>query len=241
MTDGLAEAPLAPPRNENAGHRDRLRARYREVGSEGLSHHELVELLLFQFVPRSDTKATAKALIERFGNLEGVLMAPAKELQTVSGVGPKVAEALSVLADIHRRALEDRFRKKTVLSSWQAVIEYLYAQMAFLHREQFRVLFLDKRHGLIANEAMQEGTVDHTPAYPREVIRRAIELSATAVILVHNHPSGDPTPSRADVEMTKQIIEAGQPLDIKVYDHIIIARDAPGGRMHASLKGLQLI
>ena len=225
--------------NENAGHRERLRDRYREVGPEGLSHHELLELLLFEFIPRADTKGTAKALLKRFGTLEGVLHAPAKELRTVSGVGPKVAEAISVLAAIHRRALEDRFRDKVVLSSWKAVMDYLRAEMGFLHHEQFRVLFLDKRNGLIANEAMQEGTVDHTPAYPREVIRRAIELSATALVLVHNHPSGDPTPSRADVDMTKQIIAAGEPLGIVVHDHVIIGRDESAG--YASLKGLQLI
>ena len=238
---GLAEAPLRPARpvNENAGHRERLRHRYREVGPEGLSHHELLELLLFEFVPRADTKGTAKALLKRFGTLEGVLMAPAKELRTVDGVGRKVAESVSVLAAIHRRSLEDRFRKKAILSSWKAVMDYLWAEMAFLHHEQFRVLFLDKRNGLIANEAMQEGTVDHTPAYPREVIRRAIELSATALVLVHNHPSGDPTPSRADIDMTQQIMAAGKPLGIVVHDHIIVGRDKDDG--HASLKGLQLI
>ena len=232
-TEGLT---AAKPASGNEGHRDRLRRRYQTSGSDALAHHELLELLLFEFVPRADTKVIAKALLTRFGNLEGVLLAPAKELQTVKGVGARIANAISVLADIQRRAMEDTFRERDVLDSWKAVLDYLRAEMGFLHREQFRVLFLNKRNCLIANEAMQEGTVDHAPAYPREVIRRAIELSATAVILVHNHPSGDPTPSRADIAMTQQIMESGKPLGIMVHDHIIMGRDG-----HASLKGLQLI
>ena len=234
----MAEAPLRTPPTPaaNRGHRDRLRARYAESGAGALSHHELLELFLFEFIPRADTKGIAKALLARFGNLEGVLHAPASELRTIAGIGPKVAHSITVLAAIHRRSLEDRLRERVLLSSWKEVIEYLRAEMGFLHREQFRVLFLNKRNVLIANEALQEGTVDHTPAYPREVIRRAIELSATAVILVHNHPSGDPTPSRADIETTQQIIESGRPLGITVHDHIVMGRDG-----HASLKGLQLI
>ena len=232
----VAEAPIRLDRGENEGHRERLRRRYAEVGADALSHHELLELYLFQFIPRADTKGIAKALLRRFGNLEGVMNAPAGELRTVKGIGPRAAEAMTVLASIHRRSLEDRFRERVVLSSWKDVMEYLRAEMGFLHREQFRVLFLNKRNALIANEVLQEGTVDHAPAYPREVIRRAIELSATAIIMVHNHPSGDPTPSRADIEMTKQIIESGKPLGIAVHDHIVMGRDG-----HASLKGLQLI
>ena len=233
---GVREAPVRGLSNTNAGHRDRLRRRYAEAGADALAHHELLELFLFEFVPRADTKGMAKSMLARFGNLEGVLNAPAAELRTIKGIGPRVAESMTVLAAIHRRALEDRFREKTVLSSWKDVLTYLRAEMGFLHREQFRVLFLNKRNALIANEAMQEGTVDHAPAYPREVIRRAIELSATAVVLVHNHPSGDPTPSRADIQMTLQIIEAGKPLGIEVHDHIVMGRDG-----HASLKGLGLV
>ena len=237
---GLGEGPTGPLRprdaDANAGHRQRLAARYEAAGAAALSSHELLEIFLFTFIPRSDTKATAKALLKRFGNLEGVLHAPAAELRTVEGIGPKTALSMSVLADIHRRSLQDRIRDRQVLSSWGDVIGYLRAEMAFLHREQFRVLFLNKRNVLIADEALQEGTVDHTPAYPREVIRRAIELSATALILVHNHPSGDPTPSRADVEMTHQIIDSGRPLGITVHDHVVMGRDE-----HASLRGLQLI
>ena len=238
MTKGLGEAPFRPPRdpNPNAGHRDRLRARYVEAGAEALAHHELLELYLFEFIPRADTKGIAKALLTRFGNLEGVLNAPAQELVTVAGIGPKAAASLTVLAAIYRQSLEDRFRERVLLSSWKQVYDYLRAEMAFLHREQFRVLYLNRKNVLIANEVLQEGTVDHTPAYPREVVRRAIELSATALVLVHNHPSGDATPSRADIEMTRQIMEAGKPLGFVVHDHIIMARDG-----HASLKQLQLM
>ena len=236
-TDNLAEAPqtgLSKP--DGVGHRQRLQARYDAAGASALSPHELLELFLFEFIPRADTKVTAKALLKRFGNLEGVLHAPPEELQTVSGIGVKAARSMSVIAAIHRRSLQERVLKRPLLSSWSSVIEYLRAEMAFLHREQFRVLFLNKRNALIADEVLHEGTVDHTPAYPREVIRRSIELSATAVVLVHNHPSGDPTPSRADIEMTRQIIESGKPLGITVHDHIVVGRDEP-----LSMRGLQLL
>ena len=243
---GLAEAPLRglPRDNPNEGHRERLRRRYREAGAPALADHELVELYLFEFIPRADTKAIAKALLARFGNLEGVLNATALELRGVKGIGPKVADSMSVLSAIHRRSLENAAYEKVMLSSWRDVHaylkaelgEYLRAEMGFLPREQFRVLFLNKKNALIANEVLGNGTVDHTPAYPREVIKRAIELSATAIVLVHNHPSGDPTPSRADVEMTKQIVEAGKPLGLVVHDHVVMGRDG-----HASLRGLGLM
>ena len=234
----LAEAPLrglSRP-NPNEGHRDRLRRRFREAGAHALADHELVELYLFEFIPRADTKATAKALLDRFGNLEGVMNASAVELRGVSGIGPKAAESMSVLSAIHRRSLENQVYDRPLLSSWKAVHEYLRAEMGFLHREQFRVLYLNKKNGLIANEVLGEGTVDHTPAYPREVVKRAIELSATALVLVHNHPSGDPTPSRADIDMTAQIVAAGKPLGLVVHDHVVMARDG-----HASLKALGLM
>ena len=241
----VAEAPLLFGRtNPNEGHRDRLRRRYREAGAHALADHELVELYLFEFIPRVDTKPMAKELLDRFGNLEGVLNATALELRGIRGIGPKAADAMSVLASIHRRSLENRVYEKVVLSSWKELSDYLHAElgaylraeMGFLPREQFRALYLNKKNALIANEVLGEGTVDHAPAYPREVIKRAIELSATAVILVHNHPSGDPTPSRADIHMTQQIMEAGKPLGLVVHDHIVMGRDG-----HASLKGLGLI
>ena len=218
------------------GHRDRLRDRFMTVGAEGFKDYELLELLLFGLIPRVDTKPVAKALLSRFGTLAEVLGAPLELLQEVKGIGPKSALDLKVVAAVSQRMLRGEIKGKEVLSSWSQVVDYCRATMAFEQREQFRILFLDKKNALIADEVQQKGTVDHTPVYPREVIRRALELSATAIILVHNHPSGDPTPSRADIEMTKLIIEAGRQLGIAVHDHIIIGRDG-----HASFKALGLI
>ncbi|MGE6740190.1 RadC family protein [Allorhizobium pseudoryzae] len=218
------------------GHRDRLRARYREHGDTALADYEVLELLLFRLIPRKDTKPIAKALIERFGNLAGVFGAPLSLLQEVNGIGEAVALDIKLIASVGQRVLKSELREKQVLSSWSAVIDYCHAAMAYEAREQFRILFLDKRNVLIADEIQGRGTVDHTPVYPREVVRRALELSATAIILVHNHPSGDPTPSRADIDMTKTIVDTAKPLGITVHDHIIIGKDG-----HASLKGLRLI
>ncbi|SOE08369.1 DNA repair protein RadC [Hoeflea halophila] len=218
------------------GHRDRLRQRFREGGDRALADYELLELLLFRLIPRRDTKPIAKALLARFGSLSEVLGAPAKLLTEVKGVGDSVATDLKLVASIAHRMLKGELSGRQVLASWSSVIEYCRAAMAFEPREQFRVLFLDKKNALIADEVQQTGTVDHTPVYPREVVKRALELSATAIILVHNHPSGDPTPSRADIEMTKLIIDTARPLGITVHDHIIIGKDG-----HASLKGLKLV
>ncbi|MEM5472695.1 DNA repair protein RadC [Hoeflea sp. AS60] len=218
------------------GHRDRLRQRFRDSGDRALADYELLELLLFRLIPRRDTKPIAKALLARFGSLPEVLGAPANLLTEVKGVGESVATDLKLVASIAHRMLKGELKGRQVLASWTSVIEYCRAAMAFEAREQFRVLFLDKKNALIADEVQQTGTVDHTPVYPREVVKRALELSATAIILVHNHPSGDPTPSRADIEMTKLIIDTAKPLGITVHDHIIIGKDG-----HASLKGLKLI
>ncbi|MDS7597108.1 RadC family protein [Agrobacterium tumefaciens] len=218
------------------GHRDRLRARYRDGGDGALADYELLELLLFRLIPRRDTKPIAKALIARFGTLGGVLGAPLALLQEVKGVGEAVALDLKLVASVSQRMLKSEIRNKQVLGSWSSVIDYCHAAMAHEAREQFRILFLDKRNVLIADEIQGRGTVDHTPVYPREVVRRALELSSTALILVHNHPSGDPTPSRADIEMTKTIIDTAKPLGIAVHDHIIIGKDG-----HVSFKGLRLI
>ncbi len=218
------------------GHRERLRARYRDHGDTSLADYEILELLLFRLIPRRDTKPTAKALLDRFGTLAGVFGAPAGLLQEVKGVGEAVALDLKLVATVGQRILKSELRGKQVLSSWSSVIDYCHAVMAYEPREQFRILFLDKRNALIADEIQGKGTVDHTPVYPREVVRRALELSATAIILVHNHPSGDPTPSRADIDMTKTIIDTAKPLGITVHDHIIIGKDG-----HISLKGVRLI
>ena len=218
------------------GHRERLRDKCRDHGDTSLADYEILELLLFRSIPRRDTKPLAKALLARFGSLAGVFGAPITLLQEVKGIGENVALDLKLVATVGQRILRSELREKQVLSSWSSVIDYCHAAMAYESREQFRILFLDKRNTLIADEIQGRGTVDHTPVYPREVVRRALELSATAIILVHNHPSGDPTPSRADIDMTKTIVDTAKPLGITVHDHIIIGKDG-----HANLKGLRLI
>jgi DNA repair protein RadC len=233
-----AKLPSSPPdaANHYHGHRERLRNRFRDGGDTALADYEVLELLLFRLIPRRDTKPIAKALIDRFGTLGGVIGAPAALLQEVKGVGEAVALDLKLVATVAQRMLKSELRGKQVLASWSSVIDYCHTAMAYESREQFRILFLDKRNALIADEVQGRGTVDHTPVYPREVVKRALELSATALILVHNHPSGDPTPSRADIDMTKMIVDTAKPLGITVHDHIIIGKDG-----HASLKGLRLI
>jgi DNA repair protein RadC len=205
-------------------------------GDAALADYELLELVLFRLIPRRDTKPIAKALLDRFGSLAAVFGAPIHLLTEVKGVGESVAVDLKLTSAIAHRMLKSELRGKTVLGSWSSVIDYCHAAMAHETTEQFRILFLDKRNQLIADEVQQKGTVDHTPVYPREVVKRALELSATAIILVHNHPSGDPTPSRADIDMTQTVIATAKPLGITVHDHIIIGKDG-----HASLKGLRLI
>ncbi|RIK86890.1 MAG: hypothetical protein DCC69_06245 [Hyphomicrobiales bacterium] len=218
------------------GHRERLRERFREAGAGALADYELLELLLFRAIPRADTKATAKALLKRFGSFPEVLGAPEHLLREVDGIGEAAAFDIKVVAEAARRMTRGEVARRQVLGSWMQVIDYCRAAMAFEPREQFRILFLDKKNALIADEVQQSGTVDHTPVYPREVVRRALELSASAIILVHNHPSGDPSPSPADIAMTKTIIDTARPLGVVVHDHIIVGKDG-----HASLKGMQLI
>ena len=230
----MAESPETPPHFH--GHRERLRERFREAGEEALSDYELLELVLFRALLRRDVKPIAKELIAKFGSFPEVISAPAARLAEVKGLGAATITELKVVHAAATRLARGQVRKRPVLSSWSNVIDYCRTTMAFAEKEQFRVLFLDKRNQLIIDELQQTGTVDHTPVYPREVVKRALELSATALILVHNHPSGDPTPSHADIEMTRTIIEVAKPLGIAVHDHIIVGRDG-----HASLKGLKLI
>lgn len=218
------------------GHRERLRARFQETGADALPDYELLELLLFRSIPQRDVKPLAKELIQRFGSFAEVLGAPVSRLTEIKGVGAGVALDLKIVAASLQRMAKGKVSKRPVLSSWSSVIDYCRMAMAFAEREEFRILFLDKKNALIADEVQQTGTVDHTPVYPREVVKRALELSASAVILVHNHPSGDPTPSRADILMTQQVIEVAKPLGIAVHDHIIVGKDG-----HASLKGLKFI
>jgi DNA repair protein RadC len=218
------------------GHRERLKARFHDAGPDAVADYELLELILFQAMPRRDVKPVAKALLTRFGSFSEVLAAPEARLTEVEGIGEAVAHHLKVIQAAAQRFARDAVRTRPLLDSWSAVIDYCRAAMAFEPIEQFRILFLDKKNALIADEVQQTGTVDHTPVYPREVVKRALELSATAVILVHNHPSGDPTPSRADIQMTKSLIEVATPLGIVVHDHIVVGKDG-----HASFKGLKLI
>jgi DNA repair protein RadC len=218
------------------GHRERLKARFRDNGPESLRDYELLELILFQAVPRRDTKPLAKALLAQFGSFSEVLAAPESRLREVAGVGDAVALHLKAVHAAARLFAREPIRERALLDSWAAVVDYCRAAMAYEQVEQFRILFLDKKNRLIADEVQGSGTVDHTPVYPREVVKRALELSATALILVHNHPSGDPTPSRADIQMTRQIVDTAKPLGIAVHDHIIVGKEG-----HASFRGLKLI
>jgi len=222
-------------KNHTHGHRERLKARFKSKGADALADYELLELLLFRSIPRRDTKPLAKQLLARFGSFAEVLSAPPERLREVKGVGGSTILDLQVVKASAEAFVASEVKEKPLLSSWSSVLDYCRAAMAFEAVEQFRILFLDKKNRLIIDEVQQVGTVDHTPVYPREVVKRALELSATAIILVHNHPSGDPTPSRADIEMTKTIVEVASSLGITVHDHIIIAKEG-----HASLKGLQL-
>jgi DNA repair protein RadC len=228
---GLAEAPP-----HYHGHRERLRTRFLEAGSDAVTEYELLELVLFRAIPRRDVKPLAKALIARFGSFAEVVSAPQARLREVDGLGEAAITELKIVQAAAGRLARGEVKKRTVLSSWTAVLDYCRTTMAFAEKEQLSIIFLDKRNQVIADEVQQKGTVDHTPVYPREVVKRALELSATAVILVHNHPSGDPTPSRADIQMTQSIVEIAKPLGIAVHDHIIVGKEG-----HASLKGLKLI
>jgi len=237
MTERVNASPEDKQEGDHAsGHRQRLKDRFMRAGREALQDYELLELILFRSIPRRDVKPLAKKLIAEFGSVAEVLGAPLSRLRTTDGIGEATAIDLKLVEAAGRELAKGAVKKRTVLGSWTAVIDYCRASMAFETREVFRILFLDKRNALIADEIQQTGTVDHTPVYPREVVKRALEVSATAVILVHNHPSGDPTPSQADIAMTRQIVEAGKPLGILVHDHIIIGKNG-----HTSMKGQALI
>ncbi|WP_193181488.1 RadC family protein [Nisaea sediminum] len=220
----------------NAGHRRRLRDRFLKTGPDRVADYELLELVLFQSRPRGDVKPLAKMLLDRFGSFSEIISAPAEDLMKVRGVGESTAIALKAVRAAAVRLMQEQVRERAVVSSWDQLIAYCRAAMGFSKREQFRVLFLDKKNRIIADEVLQEGTVDHTPVYPREVVARALDLGATALILVHNHPSGDTTPSRADIEMTNQIRQAASVLGIVLHDHIIVGRAA-----HTSFKARGLL
>ncbi|MDZ4382297.1 MAG: DNA repair protein RadC [Parvibaculum sp.] len=218
-----------------AGHRERLRERF--LKSPGaLPDYELLELILFRAVPRRDVKPLAKDLIARFGGFSEVINAEPARLRETKGVSDAILTEFRIVHETGLRLTQAKVLKKEVIGSWDALIDYCTASMAHNPTEQFRILFLDRKNVLIADEVQQKGTVDHTPVYPREVVKRALELNASALILVHNHPSGDPTPSNADVQMTRQIVDTAKPLGIEVHDHLVVGK----GR-HASFRSLGLI
>ncbi|PRX31181.1 DNA repair protein RadC [Meinhardsimonia xiamenensis] len=206
------------------GHRDRLRARFDEGGPAALADYELLEMILFRAMPRGDVKPLAWALMKAFGDLAGVISASPPRLARVAGAGPAVIRELKLMEAVARRMARARVLGRPVISGWDALLDYCHTAMAHRETEQFRVFYLDRKNALIADEAQAQGTVDHVPVYPREIVRRALELNASALILVHNHPSGDPSPSEADISMTRQIEAAAEALGLVVHDHIIIGR-----------------
>jgi DNA repair protein RadC len=218
-----ARTPAIDP--DKREHRKRLRERVLNGGFAALHDYEALELYLFRSIGVKDVKPLAKTLLDRFGSLSGVLSASREELRQVKGVGPECATDLKLVHELTQRIGRQEIQKRTVISSWSALLAYVKVALRHEPREQFRVLFLDRRNQLIADETMNEGTVDHAPVYPREIVRRALELSASSLILVHNHPSGDPTPSSQDVEMTRAVVEAAKPLRISVHDHLVVGRD----------------
>src|ERR1700674_4041864 len=243
MSGGLKDRGASPEQtslfkdaDQRSGHRQRLKDRFATAGPEALPDYELLELVLFNAIPRRDTKPVAKRLIERFGSFAEKINAPPQRLKEVKGVGDAAIVQLKLVRAAALRPIAGGIMQRPVLTSWTAVLDYCRAAMGFEAREQFRILFLDKKNRLIADEVQQRGTVDHTPVYVREIVKRSLELSASAIILVHNHPSGDPPPPRADIDMTRQIVEAAKPLGVAIHDHIIVGKQG-----HASFKGLKLI
>src|ERR1700730_1998254 len=232
MTKGESAATASP--QHYLGHRERLRDRFRKGGADALGEYELLELILFRAMPRRDVKPLAKALIARFGSFAEVVSARPERLREIEGLGDAAIVELKIIEAAAKRLAKSAIEQQPSLARFAAVVEYCRTAMALLDHEEFRVLFLDNH--LIADEVQGVGTVDHAPVYPREIMRRALELGASAIILVHNHPSGDPQPSTDDINLTHQIVAVGKPLKVAVHDHLIIGKHG-----HASLKGLRLI
>jgi len=218
------------------GHRKRVREKFVKFGGGCFADYEILELMLFSAKPREDVKPLAKRLLAKFGSLPKVLNAGVGELAQLEGMGEAAVVALKVAHEASLRLLKEEIEKKSVLGSWKALLEYCQVSMGHNKTEQFRIFFLDLKNRLIADELQQKGTVDHTPVYPREVIKRALELGATSIILAHNHPSGDPEPSKADIDMTRKIMLAAMPVNIQLHDHLII-----GSGKHYSFKANGLI
>ncbi len=207
------------------GHRQRLRERFLNGGADAMQDYELLELLLFMAIPRRDVKPLAKQLLSNFKSLPELMATTHEELTRINGISENTATAIKTVAAIAARTMKQEIQSKPLLNNWTRLMDYCHATMAHEKKEHFRILFMNKKNELIADEIQGSGTVDHTPAYPREIMKRALELGATALILMHNHPSGDPKPSQADVDMTGQIIRAAAPFDITIHDHIIISRN----------------
>jgi len=219
-----AAGPSSGAELHRHAHRQRLRDRFTEGGADAVPDYELLEMVLYRAIRRGDTKPLAKALLKRFGDLNHVLAAPPARLREVPGVGDQVVFELKLMEAVGHRMARAKVLKKPVLSSWDALLDYCQTAMAHRDIEMFRVLYLDRKNILIADEAQAEGTVDHVPVYPREVVKRALELNASALILVHNHPSGDPTPSRSDIDMTYAIRDAAEVLGLVLHDHLVIGK-----------------
>jgi len=218
------------------GHRQRLRERFMESGAGALADYELMELVLFRAIPRRDVKPLAKALIKRFGSFAEAAAARPERLREIDGLGEAAIMEIKLAEAVAMRLARGKIETRQTLSSFIEVIDYCRTAMAYADREEFRVLFLDKRNALIADEVQGVGTIDHTPVYPREIIRRALELGASALILAHNHPSGDPTPSAADIRMTKDIVAIAEPFGIVIHDHLVVGKHG-----QTSFRGQKLI
>lgn len=218
------------------GHRTRLRERFTAADGVALPDYELLELLLFSVYPRRDIKPLAKALLATFNGLAGVFHASHAELKAVDGVGETAAIFIRAMKEVAIRLTRAEVMNRDVFNSWEKVLSYFRLQCGYEKVEQFRILFLDKKNHLIADEVQQKGTVDHASVYPREVVKRALDVGASALILLHNHPSGDPSPSSADIDVTLRIADAARPLGIQIHDHIVITRSS-----HCSLKAMGLI
>lgn len=224
--DEAPERPLPPGRLPSyiRDHRKRLRARFMEGGAGAVPEYELLELLLFRSLRRQDVKPLARALLDAFGDINRVLSAPPDRLREIKGVGDEIVTDFKIVEAVAHRMARARVIQRQVITSWDAVLDYCHTTMAHRETEQFRVLFLDRKNVLIADEEQARGTVDHVPVYPREIVKRALELNASALILVHNHPSGDPTPSQSDIDMTAQILAACEALSLTLHDHLIIGK-----------------
>lgn len=241
----IASAPPSSPASNDGqkdeaahylGHRQRLRERFMESGAGALADYELMELVLFRAIPRRDVKPLAKALIKRFGSFAEAAAARPERLREIDGLGEAAIMEIKLAEAVATRMARGKIETRQILSSFVDVLDYCRTVMAYADREEFRVLFLDKRNALIADEVQGVGTIDHTPVYPREIIRRALELGASALILAHNHPSGDPTPSAADIRMTKDIVAIAEPFGIVVHDHLVVGKHG-----QTSFRGQKLI